>query len=50
MPDIAATAKKNSQKTFENMFSPYKEVRKSYRKNNKKEIISIPYRKCHDAF
>jgi hypothetical protein len=25
-------------------------VRKSYRKIHRKEIISIPYRKCHDAF
>lgn len=25
-------------------------MRKSYRKNHKKEIVSIPYRKCHDAF
>lgn len=29
--------------------SPYTEFRKSYRKVHKREIVSIPYRKCHDA-
>ncbi len=32
------------------MVSPYSEIRKSYRKMHKRDIISIPYRKCHDAF
>lgn len=32
------------------MDSPYNGIRKSYRKIHKREIISIPYRKCHDAF
>lgn len=31
------------------MISPYSEIRKSYRKMSKKEILSVPYRKCHDA-
>jgi hypothetical protein len=30
--------------------SPYSDVRKSYRKHHRREIVSIPYRKCHDAF
>lgn len=29
--------------------SPYSEFRKSYRKQHKREIVSVPYRKCHDA-
>ena len=30
--------------------SPYAAIRKNYRKNQRKELTSIPYRKCHEAF
>lgn len=48
--DLTATVKKPIVKINENINSPYSEIRKSYRKIHKKEIRSIPYRKCHDAF
>ena len=41
--------KKNEVRQSEMFSSPYTEFRKSYRKLHKREIISIPYRKCHDA-
>jgi hypothetical protein len=48
--DLGATVKKPIARLPEMMASPYSEIRKSYRKIHRKEIISIPYRKCHDAF
>lgn len=51
LPEInAQTVKRAATRPCENFASPYNEVRKSYRKIHKKEIVSIPYRKCHDAF
>jgi len=48
--DLASTVKKPIVRISETLASPYSEIRKSYRKIHKREIISIPYRKCHDAF
>ena len=48
--DLSATAKKNIRKLNENYLSPYTEVRRSYRKTHKRDIISVPYRKGHDTF
>ena len=48
--DLTATVKKPVLKAIDSVISPYSEFRKSYRKIHKREIISIPYRKCHDAF
>ena len=47
--DLHPTLKKHPLRPSEAMASPYTEFRKSYRKLHKREIISIPYRKCHDA-
>lgn len=48
MRDITLSCKKASRCPSD-QYSPYT-VRKSYRKNQKKALTSIPYRKCHDAF
>ena len=46
--DITLSCKKISR-CQSDQFSPYA-VRKSYRKSQKRELTSIPYRKCHDPF
>lgn len=42
-------ARRSCSRITDAMVSPYSEVRKSYRKVSKREILSVPYRKCHDA-
>lgn len=46
--DSLLTARKPVSRPSEQP-SPYSEFRKSYRKQHKREIVSVPYRKCHDA-
>jgi hypothetical protein len=46
--DLVCTVKKPIR-ACDSFTSPYSEMRKSYRKLHKREIVSIPYRKCHDA-
>lgn len=46
--DIVCTIRKSFRSR--EMISPYSQNPKSYRKAHKKELDSIPYRKCYDNF